>query len=360
MDPTRLPQAPYPLAPDSQTACRRTDPEMERRTFMGVLAGGLLVAPLAAEAQRAEKVYRVGLIFTTSPVSEMAGSEPSHPSARAFVHELRALGYREGQNLVLERRSAEGKFERFPDILAELVRLKADAIVTVGEQMTVAAKKVTTIVPIVMMAYGDPVESGLVATLARPGGNITGLMFTAGPEIEGKRLEMLKTALPKIRRMAFLGMRRDWDDPFGKSIQSAARLLGVTPLHAVHTPNEYADAFAMIIRERPDAVLVANTPPNFANRHLIVDFMMKSRLPGMYGRREYVEAGGLISYGTHGPDLFRRAATFVDKILKGAKPADLPVEQPTTFELIVNLRTAKALGLTIPPSVLLRADEVIQ
>jgi putative ABC transport system substrate-binding protein len=361
MDPIPLPGGSYPLAPDSQTARRRTDPEMERRSFIGVIAGGLLAAPFAAEAQQAGKVYRAALVFTTSPVSEMAGSEPVHPSARAFVHELRDLGYREGQNLILERRSAEGKFERFPDILAELVGLKADAIVTVGEEMTVAAKKVTTTVPIVMLVYGgDPVESGLVSTLARPGGNITGLVITASPEIEGKRVELLKTALPKIRRVAFLGMRRDWDEPFGKSIQSAARLLGVTLLHAMHTPNEYADAFAMIIREHPDAVLVANTPTNFANRRLIVDFMMKSRLPGMYSRREYVEAGGLISYGTHVPDLFRRAATFVDKILKGAKPTDLPIEQPTRFELVINFKTAKALGLTIPPSLLLRADEVIQ
>jgi putative ABC transport system substrate-binding protein len=275
---------------------------------------------------------------------------------------LRALGYQEGQNLVLERRSAEGKFERFPDIVAELVGLKADVIAIVGQRtLAFAAKKVTTTVTIVVAnAFFDPVAPGLIATLARPGGNITGLTATAGPEIEGKRVELLKTALPEIRRVAFLGMRTDWDDQFGKSVQAAARQLEVTLLHAVHAPNEYADAFAMISRERPEAVLVANTPTNFANRRLIVDFMLERRLPGMYYRREFVEAGGLISYGTDVPDLYRRAAAFVDKILKGAKPADLPMEQPTRFELCINLKTAKALRLTIPQSLLLRADHVIE
>ena len=333
---------------------------MNRRLFI-VSVGALIATPLAAEAQKPGKVYRVGLIFSSSPVSALAGSEPSHPSAKAFVHELRALDYREGQNLVLERRSAEGKFEQFPDIVAELVRLKADVIVTVGHQMTLAAKKVTTTVPIVMAGtFVDPVELGLVATLARPGGNVTGLTGTAGPEIEGKRVELLKTALPTIRRVAFLGTKTDWENSLGKSTQAAALLLGVTLLHAVHTPNEYAAAFAMIIRERPDAVLVANTPTNFANRRLIVDFTTKSRLPGMFPVGEFVEAGGLMSYGVSVPDLFRRAGTLVGKILRGAKPADIPVEQPTKFELIVNLKTAKILGLTIPQLLLLRADQVIE
>lgn len=324
--------------------------------------GAFVATPFAAEAQQPGKVYRVGMIFTTSPVSELAGSEPDNPNARALIHGLRALGYREGQNLVLERRSAEGKFERFPDIVAELIALKADVIVIAGHRMLAfAAKKVTTTVPIVVTnTYFDPVESGLVATLARPGGNITGITATASPEIEGKRVELLKAALPTIRRVAFLGMRTDWDDQFGKSIQAAARLLAVTLLHAVHTPNEYADAFAMIIRERPDAVLVANTPSNFGHRRRIVDFMTKSRLPGMYSRRDYVEAGGFMSYGAHVSDVWRHAATFVDKILKGAKPADLPLEQPTRFELSVNLKAAKALGLAIPQSLLLRADRVIE
>jgi putative ABC transport system substrate-binding protein len=334
---------------------------MNRRMFIASV-GAFAATPLPTGAQQRDKVYRVGLIFTTSPVAEVSGSEPSHPSARAFVHELRALGYREGQNLVLAARSAEGKFERFPEIVAELIGLKADVILIVGQRtLAFAAKKATTTVPIVIAnAFFDVVESGLVSTLARPGGNITGLTATVGPEIEAKRVELLKAALPEIRRVAFLGMRTDWDDQFGKSIQAAARQLGVTLLHAAHTPNEYADAFAAVVRERPDAVLVANSPVNFANRRLIVDFTAKSRLPGIYSRLEYVEAGGLISYGVHVPHLFRRAATFVDKILKGAKPADLPLEQPTRFELSINLKVAKSLGLAIPQSLLIRADHVIE
>ena len=201
---------------------------------------------------------------------------------------------------------------------------------------------------------------GLVASLARPGGNVTGVTGTAGPEIEGKRVELLKEALPKIRRVAFLGTKLDWEDPFGESTQAAARALHITLLHALHTPDDYADAFARIARERPDALLVPNTTSNFARRHPIVDFATKNRLPGMYYVRDFTVAGGIMSYWPDFRDHFRRAAYYVDMILKGAKPADLPVEQPTKFELVINLKTAKALGLTIPQSVLGRADEVIQ
>jgi putative ABC transport system substrate-binding protein len=328
--------------------------------LLASLALGLLLAPISSHAQQAGKVYRVGLIVTTSPVSEMAGPEPVHPPTRAFLHTLRSLGYVEGQNLVFERRSAEGKFERFTEIVAELVRLKTDVIVTVSTPLAQAAKQVTTIVPIVMARSDSPVEAGLVASLGRPGGNITGLTTKTGPEIEGKRLELLKDALPKISRVAYLRMKTDWAGPSGKSVKAAAKALNVTLLHAEHTPNEYAGAFAVIARQRPDALLVTDSAPAFAHRRLIVEFAVKNRLPGMYGWRELVEAGGLMSYGVSISDLFRRAAGYVDKILKGAKPADLPVEQPTKFELVINLKTAKALGLTIPPSVLVRADEVIQ
>ncbi len=332
---------------------------MDRRAF---ITGGLalLAPPLAADAQQAGKVYRVALVFTTSPASEMAGPDPVHPAARAFLHGLRSLGYMEGQNLIFERRSAEGKFERFGDILAELIRLKTDVIVTVGNPMTGRAKAMTTTVPIVVANSASPVEQGLVASLARPGGNITGLTVNAGPEIEAKRLELLKEALPKISRVAFLGMKAEWKGPSAETVRAAALALGVRLIDAEHTPTEYSDAFAIITRERPDALFVADSPPNFAHRRLIVEFAAKARLAGTYPRREFVEAGGLMSYGVSTPDLFRRAATYVDKIIKGAKPADLPVEQPTKFELVINIKTAKALGLTIPQSVLYRADEVIQ
>jgi putative ABC transport system substrate-binding protein len=324
------------------------------------LALGILAAPLVAEAQQTAKVYRVGLVFTTAPVSEMIGPDPVHPLVRSFLHGLRALGYVQGRNLVFEPRSAEGKFERFGEILEELVSLKVDVLVVAGNGLTQRAKEVTSMVPIVMTFVNDPVTDGLVASLARPGGNVTGVTGTAGPEIEGKRVELLKEALPKIRRVAFLGTKPDWEDSFGKSTQAAARAVRVTLLHAEHTPDDYADAFARIIRERPDALLVPNTTSNFARRRLIVDFAAKSRLPGMYPVRDFTEAGGLMSYGLDFRDQFRRVAVYVDKLLKGAKPADLPVEQPTKFELVINIKTAKALGLTFPQSMFIRADEVIQ
>jgi putative ABC transport system substrate-binding protein len=261
---------------------------------------------------------------------------------------------------MFEPRSAEGKFERFREILEELVSLKVDVLVVPGPLVR-RAKEVTSIIPIVMAGFvNDPVADGLVVSLARPGGNVTGLTGTVSPEIEGKRVELLKAALPKIRRVAFLGTKSDWEDSFGKSAQAAAQVVGVTLLHAEHTPDNYEDAFARIVREHPDALLVPNSTSNYARRRLIVDFAMKSRLPGMYPVRDFTEAGGLISYGLDFRDLFRRVTVHVDKTLKGAKPADLPIEQPTKFELVVNLKTAKALGLTIPQTVLIRADEVIQ
>ncbi len=333
-----------------------------RREFIGTLAGGLLAAPLVAEAQQPGKVYRVGFIFTTSPVSEMAGPEPVHPLARAFVQSLRTLGYVEGQNLILERRSAEGRFERFGDIVAELVRLRADVIVTVSDAMAQAAKAVTTTVPIVMASSIDPVGRGVVQGLARPGGNITGLSVTISPEIEAKRFGLLREMLPRLSRIAVLASKeeKDWETSRGMSVRTAAQALGVTLVLAEFGPHHYADAFALISRARAEALFVSANSPAFADRAIIVDFATRARLPSTCPNREYVELGGLMSYGANVADLFRRAGVYVDKILKGAKPADLPVEQPTRFELVINLRTAKALGLTIPQSLLLRAAEVIQ
>ena len=331
-----------------------------RREVVVTIGLSAVAAPLLVQAQQPGKMYRVGLVFTTAPLSEMAGPNPVHPAVRAFLQRLGTLGYVEGRNLVFERRSAEGKVERFRDILEEFLDLKVDVIVTVGDVMAQRAKEVTTTVPIVMASSENPVEMGLVASLARPGGNITGLTRSSSPEIEGKRVELLKEALPKISRVALLGMKIDWEGPFGKSAQAAARVLGITLLHAEHTFDQHADAFAMISRTRPDALLVVNNVANFARRRLIADFATKSRLPGMGAWQEFAEAGGLMSYGTNVPDQYRRAAEYVDRILKGAKPADLPIEQPTKFELVVNLKTAKALGITIPQSILVRADRVIE
>jgi ABC-type uncharacterized transport system substrate-binding protein len=329
----------------------------------GLIAAALtLLTALAAEAQPGGKVYRVGFILTTSPVSEMAGSEPVHPLVGAFMHGLRALGYVEGQNLILERRSAEGRFERFGDIVAELVRLKADVIVTPTDTVTRAAKSVTTTVPIVMVGSGDPVGVGLVQSLARPGGNITGLTTIVGPEIEAKRLELLKEAQPRVARVAFLGSKEDndWESPQGKSVRTAAPALGITLVPVEFTPHQFTDAFTRIREARLDALFVAGSGAAFADQGLIADFATRARLPSSFFFREAVELGGLMSYGLNTRDVFRRAATYVDKILKGAQPADLPVEQPARFELVINLKTAKALGLTIPRSVLSLADELIQ
>jgi putative tryptophan/tyrosine transport system substrate-binding protein len=333
---------------------------VDRREFLPTLTCGLHAAPLAAEAQPVGKVYRVGLIFPSPPVSEMTGPEPVNVAARAFVRGLRALGYAEGRNLILERRSAEGTFERFAPIVAELVSLNVDVIVVSSTPLAQRAREVTTAVPIVLGISTDPVGSGLAQSLARPGGNVTGLTSDVGPQIQGKRLELLKGAVPRASRVAFLGTKKLWDVVYEKSIKAGAQALGLTVFLAEHTPTDYTGAFTLISRERPDALFVANSSENFAQRQLIVDFATSKRLPNIHAFRESVEVGGLMSYGVNIVDLFRRAGGFVDKILKGAKPGDLPIEQPTKYELVINLKTAKALGLTIPPSLLQRADQVLE
>jgi len=330
-----------------------------RRTFLAALAGGLLASPLVTEAQQAARVYRVGLIFPSPSASEMVGPAPANAAARAFMQGLRALGYVEGRNLILERRSAELRFERFAAIVAELVSFNVDVIVVSSTSLAQRAREVTTAVPILGVST-DPVGSGLAQSLARPGGNVTGLTSDIGPEIQGKRLELLKGAVPRASRVAFLGAKQLWDVIHEKSIKASAQALGLTGFLAEHTLTDYTGAFTLISRERPDALFVAPSSENYAQRRLIVDFARRKRLPSIHAFRESVEVGGLMSYGVNVADLFRRAAGYVDKILKGAKPADLPIEQPTKLELVINLKTAKALGLTIPQSLLVRADQVIE
>jgi putative ABC transport system substrate-binding protein len=332
---------------------------------LAVILGLLLaahLAPLAVEAQQAGKVHRVGLVVTTSPLWEISGPEPPHPSIRAFIQGLRALGYVEGQNLILERRSAEGHFERFGDIVNELVRLKTDVIVAPGDLIPRAAMAITTTVPIVMATAEDPVGAGLVQSLAHPGGNVTGLMLVVGPEIEGKRLEIFREALPGVSRVAYLGSKeeKDWEGPWGQSVRTAAQALGVTLVLAEFPARQYADAFAQVTRARAEALFVSPSLLAFADRALVVELATRARVPTMFAYRQQVDLGGLMSYGVNVVDNFRRAASFVDRILKGAKPADLPVERPTKFELVINLKTAKALGLTIPRTVILQADHVIE
>jgi putative ABC transport system substrate-binding protein len=327
---------------------------MERRKFIEVIAGGLLAAPQPARAQQAAKVPRIGFLGNSTAALEANLVGP-------FREGLRDLGYIEGRNILIEYRWAEGKDERFPGLIVELLALKVEVIVTAGTPASLAVKKTAPSIPLVMAAVGDPIGVGLVASLARPGGNSTGLTAIA-PELEGKRLELLREAVPKLSYIAVL-----WnpDNPFHagslKEARTAAQVLGikVQPL-GVRVSEDFPAAFAAILRERPGALLVLADRLFLHNRARIVDFEAKHRLPGVYPYRELVEAGGLMSYGPSYADMHRRAATYVDKILKGAKPGDLPIEQPTKFELVINLKTAKALGLTIPPSLLARADEVIQ
>ena len=329
---------------------------MERRTFLATLAGGLLAAPLAAEAQPREKVPRVAYL---TPWSD---SDPGRQRGlEAFRQGLRELGYVEGRNISIESRSAEGKDDRLPALAADLVRSKVDVIVTLGGAATQAAQQATRTIPIVMSLVNDPVGSGLVASLARPGGNVTGLTVIS-PDLLGKRLELLKEVVPKVSRVALL---RNPDNPADaamlREVEAAARALGVR-LQTLEARNhqEIERAFAAMIRERAGALLILPDGIFLTQRRQIAELAAKGRLPSIMGTSDYPAAGGLMAYGANYRDLVRRAATFVDKILKGAKPADLPVEQPTTFELIINLKTAKALGLTISQSLLGRADQVIQ
>jgi putative ABC transport system substrate-binding protein len=329
---------------------------MERRRFIEVIAGGLLAAPLAAEAQPG-KVNWIGVLSPGSPDSGSSALAARH----ALFQRLQELGWIVGQNLAFERRYAEGKLDRLSDFAAELVQLKVSVLLALGTPAALAAKRATATIPIVIFA-ADPVGTGLVASLGRPGGNITGLTIEAGLELAAKRLELLKAAAPKTSRV---GMLWEASNPAQLRVRdatlAAARILGLTLLpQDVRTPNDLDAALAALGRARADALMVAESSGNIEQRKLIVSFAEKHRLPTMFGERASVEDGGLMSYGTDFVDLLRRAATYIDKILKGAKPGDLAVEQPTKFELVINLKTVKALGLTIPPTLLVRADQVIE
>jgi putative ABC transport system substrate-binding protein len=324
---------------------------MRRIGLAVVLALSLTLVPLATGAQPASKVPRIGYLSpTTAPTFE-----------DAFRQGLRELGYVEDRNIAIEYRWAEGKYERLPQLAADLVRLKVDVILAVTTSATQAAKAATRTIPIVFTLVADPVTSGLVPSLGRPRGNITGLPSIAS-EIIGKQLELLKETVARVSRVAILQNPDAGSHQFMvREAAGAARTLGVQlRVLGARSPNDLDAAFTAITRERADALLVLADPFFRTHRARIADFAAKSRLPSVSGEREHTEVGCLMSYGPSRLDIFRRAATYVDKILKGAKPADLPVEQPTKFELIINLKTAKALGLTIPQSILTRADEVIQ
>ena len=318
------------------------------------LALAILLAPVVADAQPSARVPRIGYLGNSSP-----SLEPD--LVEAFQQGLRNLGYVEGQTIVIEYRWAEGGYDRFPDLVADLIRLKVEVIVTAGTPGTLAAKQATKTIPIVMAVAGDAVGAGLVASLARPGGNVTGLT-TMAQDLEEKRLELLKDVVPGLSRVGVLWSLANPLSPIiFKQTQIAAQALGLTVQTLdVRRVEEFEDAFAIIARERPDALIMSADRFLLTHRKRIVEFIAKHRLPTMYPYREFVIEGGLMSYSPSYTDSFRRAATFVDKILKGTKPTDLPVERPMKFELVINLKTAKALGITIPPIILFQADEVIQ
>ena len=327
---------------------------MARKTIVVLMIGLALASVRFAEAQQPKKSPRIGYLTASTPVAQL-------PGTKALREGLRELGHIEGQNIAIEFRYAEEKPDRLATLAAELVRLKVDVIVTGGPTATRTAKEATNTVPIVMSQDNDPVGNGFVVSLARPGGNITGLA-TLSSELSGKRLELLKEIVPKLNRVAVLGTSTNPGNAQGlKETELAAKAFRVQLQYLdVRGPKDIEIAFREASRERPDAVLVLGGPVVLPQRTKVAELAVKNRLPAIYNRPEFVEAGGLVSYSASYTDMSRRAATYVDKILKGAKPADLPVEQPTKFEFVINLKAAKQIGLTIPPNVLARADKVIK
>jgi putative tryptophan/tyrosine transport system substrate-binding protein len=334
---------------------------IDRRAVLSGLGAGLLALPLAAVAQQAGRVYRIGLLYGVT------GFDPSaDPTERALVDGLREHGYVLGQNLVIELRSAYGKFERLPELAVELVRIPVDLILVPAARQARAAKQATATIPIVFGALGvDPVQAGLVESLAHPGGNVTGTTALS-LQILGKRLELLKETLPNLVRVAVLE-NPDWPADYWQGLRTqgqagAARLGLQLQFVPARTPGDFPGAFAAMTRERAQALVVPGDSmfAGAANVRVIADMALRHRLPGMYDERQYVTAGGLMTYAPNFEAIWRRTARYVDRILKGTKPADLPVEEPTVFDLVINLKTARALGLAIPPAVLARADEVIQ
>jgi len=328
---------------------------VERRAFMGVLTGGLFAAPVAAEAQQQTgKVYAVGFL-------SVGFRDPGQPDWwKPFIDAMHELSYVEGRNLNLKRASANGRPERLPGLADDLVRSRVDVIVTTSVRETQAAMRATSIIPIVMVFAPDPVGQGLVTSLARPGGNVTGLTNLV-PGIRQKYVELLREAVPSASRFGVIGAPSSLRRDLMSELEGAARMLGVTLSSLpIHGPDEFEPALSRAHKDGVAGVIVPGDPITFRYSHEFVRLMLRYRLPAIYWTREYVDDGGLMTYSANLVSSRRRAAIFVDKIWRGTRPADLPVEQPTEFELVINLKTAKALGLTIPPSLLARADQVIE
>jgi ABC-type uncharacterized transport system substrate-binding protein len=332
---------------------------VRRREFISLLGGAAPGWPLTVRAQQAAKVARIGFVATSS-----LETREQRVTVDAFRQGLSERGYVEGQSIIIEYRAAHGRIERFPELVTELVRLNLDLIVASNTPAAHAAKQATNAIPIVVPAMGDPIGDGLATSLPRPGGNITGLTFL-GPELANKRLELLKQALPAVSRVAALWHpgaygESTMNEMLGKIAAAASTLQVQLQFVEVRGAAEFDRAFLAMARQRADALIVLPSPMLFTERRQIVDLATRHRLPSIAMAREFAELGGLMAYGANLPDLFRRAATYVDKILKGEKPADLPIEQPTKFELVINLKTAKALGLALPLIMQITADEVIE
>jgi len=329
---------------------------LHRRVVLAA-AAATLARTGSAWAQAPARMVRIGLI-TTNP---WPNAQPPQWVA-IFAEGMRERGWVEGSNYVLDALHYDGHAERIPALAAELVQRRPDVIVATGSPPVRPLMQATQTIPIVFVNAGDPVGSGFVSNLARPGGNVTGLAFQVGPEIDAKRLELFREMIPGVSRIAFLANKAEnsWESAAGKSVRAAAQAMGVTLLLAEAVYHDYADALAAVGRARAQALFVARSSHAFVNRALIIDFANRSRLPTSFDTRDFLAPGGLMSYGANPAHNFARAASYVDRILKGAKPSDLPIEQPTKYELLINLKTAKALGFTVPQSILLRADEVIQ
>jgi putative ABC transport system substrate-binding protein len=322
-----------------------------------------MAAPLTAQAPQAGKAPRVALVTNTAPVQSLTDPQRRGPVLSAFVQRLGELGWVEGQSIVLDWRSAEGRAERLPDIMAELVRLKVDAIITGDTRMAQIAKRTTSTIPIVMGATDEPVEAGLTTSLSKPGGNLTGFTLVVGPQVAGKHLQLLKELAPGISRVAVISESPSTTSALAwrRETDVSAKKLGLTPLWiTVDRREQLAEVLPAISGGRADALVVHGTTTNFSHRGHLVALAANTRLPALYGHPEMAREGGLMAYGADVADNYRRAAEYVDRILKGARPGDLPIQQPVKFVLVLNLKTAKTLGLTIPPSLLLQADEVIE
>ncbi|MGZ5803858.1 MAG: ABC transporter substrate-binding protein [Xanthobacteraceae bacterium] len=333
---------------------------MKRREFLAIAAGAAATWPLAARAQRPPAQNWIAIFHPAIPTDLL--TETGGGSAwRAFFAELRRLGYVEGDNLIIERYSAEGHHERYADLAREIVTRNPDLIVTGTNPVVITFAAATSTIPVVAFML-DPLKAGLVTSLARPGGNLTGITLDAGIEIWGKRLEVMKEAIPSITSAAFLGMRDWWEGSFGQVLRDVGGQLGIALVSMIPekgTPAEFERVFAAMGQQRPDAILVSGEGDLYAHRALIAELAGKYRLPAIYPYRDYVEAGGLMAYTVDLAELLRRMANDVHQILKGAKPGDIPIYQPTKFELLINLKTAKALDLALPPALLGRADEMI-